>query len=114
MGILKLGGMTLGSLFKKKETLKYPFKTKEPYKEQKGIVEHDDLTKCNLCGICSKKCPASAITVDRKNKKWSINHFQCVQCGYCISSCPKKCLIMNPQKPSINTKISEQIIDFSI
>lgn len=68
MGILKLGTMTIGSVFKKPETLKYPFETKEPYEGQKGTVKHNDINTCNLCGICEKRCPCKAIKVSRDNK----------------------------------------------
>ena len=41
MGSFKLGGMTFGSLFKKPETLLYPFEKKEPYTGQKGHIIND-------------------------------------------------------------------------
>ncbi|MDO5329517.1 MAG: 4Fe-4S binding protein [Coriobacteriia bacterium] len=104
MAIFKLGTMTLKSVFKKPETLKYPYETKEPYEKQKGFVKQIDDTKCNLCGICSKKCPCGAINVDRDAKVWEINHFKCIQCQYCIMSCPKKSLEMDGHKPEISTE----------
>ena len=104
MGFFKLGTLTLSRLFKKPETLKYPFQTKEPYIGQKGFVVQAAPDTCNLCGICSKRCPAGAIVTDRDAKKWAINHLQCVQCGYCVSSCPKNCLTMDGHRPSIATK----------
>ena len=51
-----------------------------------------DMTTCVLCGICGKKCPTSAITVDRAAKTWSIDREGCVNCGSCITACPKKSL----------------------
>ena len=47
---------------------------------------------CVYCGLCAKKCPEGAITVDRPNKSWTIDSEKCVGCGLCISSCPKKCI----------------------
>ncbi|MCD8316848.1 MAG: 4Fe-4S binding protein [Eggerthellaceae bacterium] len=93
MGSFKLGGMTFGSLFKKPETLLYPFEKKEPPKGLKGhIVNETD--KCILCAICQRACPCNAITVEKKERIWSINPFLCVQCGSCVRACPKSCLEM--------------------
>lgn len=103
MGFFKLAGMTIGSIFKKKETLKYPVQTKKAYKDQKGTIINAETENCTLCGICAKRCPANAISVDKEKKEWSINHFSCIQCGYCITACPKKCLKMSPNRPSIST-----------
>lgn len=50
----------------------------------------NDMSKCILCGLCSRKCPKECITVDRKETKtWSINRDECVQCGACIDACLK-------------------------
>lgn len=114
MGFLKLGGMTFGGLFKKKETLKYPFESKEPYKGQKGTIKHIDQKLCNLCGICAKKCPCDAIVVDRAGKTWSINHLKCIQCQYCTQNCPKKCLEMSPDKPNVATSIELEVIKIDL
>jgi ferredoxin len=47
---------------------------------------------CVFCGICVKKCPAEAITVDRTAKKWEVDNEKCTRCGLCVESCPKKSL----------------------
>lgn len=49
----------------------------------------NDMSKCILCGLCARKCPSNAITVDRNEKTWSINRDECVQCGACIEACLK-------------------------
>lgn len=50
----------------------------------------NDMSKCILCGLCSRKCPQACITVDRTGEKtWSINRDECVQCGACIDACLK-------------------------
>ncbi|MCR5582373.1 MAG: 4Fe-4S dicluster domain-containing protein [Eggerthellaceae bacterium] len=101
MGSFKLGKMTLGSLFKKPETLLYPFETKPAPAGLKGHIENN-MKVCILCGICQKACPAHSITVDKKAGTWAIDHFGCVQCGSCVRACPKSCLTMLPtyQKPT--------------
>lgn len=94
MGSFKLGGMTLGSLFKKPETLLYPFEKKEPYAGQKGHVTND-VQACILCGICQKSCPCHCITVNKAERKWEIDPFMCVQCSSCVRACPVNCLTMD-------------------
>lgn len=95
MGSFKLGKMTIGGLFKKPETLLYPVQTKTPPPGLKGHVAND-VDDCILCGICMKRCPCGAITVDKPARTWSINRFRCVQCGSCVRECPKSCLSMEP------------------
>ncbi|MCQ2741460.1 MAG: 4Fe-4S ferredoxin [Alphaproteobacteria bacterium] len=114
MGFFKLGTMTLGGMFKKPETLKYPFETKEPYAGQKGTIKQTGVTTCNLCGICEKRCPCRAIKVDRDKKTWSIEHFQCLQCGYCVMGCPKKCLVMDGAKPEVVAKKKAEVVKIKL
>ena len=95
MGVFKLGKMTFGSLFKKPETVKYPFETKPQPQGLKGHIVLD-ADNCILCGMCEKSCPTDCITVNKENRIWNIIPFQCIQCGYCTQVCPKKCLAMDP------------------
>jgi len=95
MGVFKLGKMTFGSLFKKPETVKYPFETKPQPQGLKGHIVLD-ADNCILCGMCEKSCPTDCITVDKESRTWNIIPFQCIQCGYCTQVCPKKCLAMDP------------------
>jgi len=53
-----------------------------------------DPSKCVYCGICAKKCPMQAITVDRASKTWTLDEDACIACGTCAECCPKKCIIM--------------------
>ena len=54
----------------------------------------NDPSKCVYCGICAKKCPMEAITVDRATKTWKLDEDKCIACGTCANSCPKKCIVM--------------------
>lgn len=47
---------------------------------------------CVYCSLCAKKCPAGALTVDRKTKTWTVDNELCVRCGVCAGVCPKKCI----------------------
>ncbi len=94
MGMFHLGGMTLGSLFKKPETVCYPFEKKEAPAGLKGHIVND-METCIFCGICQKRCPCSAITVDRASKTWEIDPFHCITCFVCVHECPKNSLSMD-------------------
>lgn len=93
MSGFKLGGMTLGSVFKKPETTCYPFEQRPKYAGMRGSVGIEP-EKCILCGICQRACPCDAISVDKKARTWAINRFACVCCSACVHACPKACLAM--------------------
>jgi NADP-reducing hydrogenase subunit HndC len=42
---------------------------------------------CKGCGICAKKCPADAISGEKK-KPYNIDTAKCIKCGACIEACP--------------------------
>jgi formate hydrogenlyase subunit 6/NADH:ubiquinone oxidoreductase subunit I len=92
MANLKIGKMILRSLFKKPATLMYPVIPREPGELTRGHIDID-LDTCILCGICQKKCPTNAITVDRTERTWSIQRMQCIQCSCCVEVCPKNSLV---------------------
>ena len=105
MSGFKLGKMTFGSLFKKPETVLYPFVNKEPPAGLKGHVVVDEST-CILCSLCVKRFPCGAIEVDKKGRTWSIDHFRCVQCGSCTYECPKGSLTMEPTYQTVSRQKS--------
>lgn len=64
---------------------------KNGYIEAEGIVADIDLTNCNNCGICYKRCPYGAIKVDENEEPWVIKAL-CKGCGLCAADCPKECI----------------------
>lgn len=44
--------------------------------------------KCTQCGACIRKCPAGAISFDRKER---IDREMCSLCGQCVRYCPLDC-----------------------
>lgn len=93
MGVMNFSRTALKNLFSKPATSNYPFEERKYPERYRGKVSIN-IDECIMCGLCMKRCPADAITVDRDKKTWSINRMSCVQCSYCVNGCPKKCLSM--------------------
>jgi TPP-dependent indolepyruvate ferredoxin oxidoreductase alpha subunit len=45
-----------------------------------------DAEKCTGCMVCAKKCPATAISGERK-KTHVIDPAACIKCGVCFEVC---------------------------
>jgi heterodisulfide reductase subunit A len=61
------------------------------YIETEGIVADIDLIDCTQCGLCSKRCPYSAIQVDEE-KNPDVIKALCKGCGLCAADCPAECI----------------------
>ena len=107
MANLKIGKMILRSLFKKPATLMYPIQPREWTERTRGRIEIE-IDDCIFCGICARKCPTDALTVDRDAKSWAIARMGCIQCSCCVEVCPKKCLV---NEAGYTTPDMEKIID---
>jgi heterodisulfide reductase subunit A2 len=64
---------------------------KRGYIETEGIVADIDLTDCNQCGLCFKRCPYSAIRLD-DHKNPELIKALCKGCGLCAADCPNECI----------------------
>lgn len=88
-------GFALKNLFSKPVTKNYPAEAPVYPERSRGHIEID-IDSCIMCGMCQRKCPSGAITVDRTTKTWSIERMGCVQCENCVAGCPKSCLHIVP------------------
>ena len=66
-----------------------------PQPEPNGIFRLNVGESCVYCGLCVRKCPYNAITVDRKEKQWHVRDDLCMECGACVMACPKHCLTLD-------------------
>ena len=96
----------LGNLLKRPATVSFPAGPKNVCPNARGHVAIN-IDQCIFCGICARKCPTGAITVDRAAKRWTIRPHECVVCGSCVEACPKKCLDMAEQATLAGKKKAE-------
>ena len=90
MSLLTFAKTALGSMVKQPVTVCYPQEGLTAPERLRGHIVND-MDVCICCGMCARRCPASALAVDRKGGMWSIDPYACVVCGECIESCPKHC-----------------------
>jgi len=64
---------------------------KRGYVEAEGIVAEINLSACDNCGLCYKRCPYNAITLDEERRPVVIKAL-CKGCGLCAADCPKECI----------------------
>jgi heterodisulfide reductase subunit A len=93
---------------------------KRGYIEAEGIVAEIDLTQCNNCGLCYKRCPYSAIKLNEDEQPVVIKAL-CKGCGLCAADCPKECInivhysdeqILAQVEAALEEKPQEKIIAF--
>lgn len=76
------------NLSSRPKTRLYPYEERQLPDSSRGHIDFD-MEKCIFCTLCAKRCPAGAISVDRKGKTLVFNPYRCIVCEYCIEGCPK-------------------------
>ncbi len=69
---------------------------------QPHFIPSFNSIECDSCGLCAKRCPMGAITVDTKNEILMHQTKRCIGCGQCVLACEKKHAIQ--MGPSSNFK----------
>lgn len=76
----------------KDEYLAHINNKKCPAKKCSALISYKiDEDLCKGCSLCSKKCPANAITGKIK-ESFTINKDICIKCGQCIATCKFKAI----------------------
>jgi NADH-quinone oxidoreductase subunit F len=66
-----------------------------PAKKCRSLLTYNIMPdKCTGCTVCSKKCPTSAISGERKTVH-VINQEKCIKCGVCFSKCKFEAISIN-------------------
>ena len=107
MKLMDFAPIALKNLFSKPATCNYPAEPAIYPERSRGHIEIN-IDDCIMCGMCMRKCPSSAIKVDRNTKTWSIERMGCVQCENCVNACPKNCLSI---KPGYTVPSTSKIVD---
>lgn len=84
----------VSNFFSKPATRLFPKVIREPFTNTRGKLGDIKINDCIFCGICERKCPSLALSVDKANRTWTVNRYKCIVCGVCVEVCPKKCLHM--------------------
>jgi formate hydrogenlyase subunit 6/NADH:ubiquinone oxidoreductase subunit I len=115
MDIMTFTKTILKNLLSKPVTRLYPQKPRIYPQRTRGHISID-IDTCVFCGLCAKKCPTGAITVNRVERSWSIERFGCIQCSACVESCNKNSLSMQqsytePDRIKIKDVIVQSVED---
>ncbi|UCH61761.1 MAG: NADH-quinone oxidoreductase subunit NuoI [Fidelibacterota bacterium] len=96
--------ITLGRIFKRKDTIQYPESKHVPPEGYRGLHRlnrHEDgRIKCVACEMCATACPAQCISIESSPAPWEegeerypvkfeIDLLRCIYCGFCEIACPK-------------------------
>jgi NADH-quinone oxidoreductase subunit I len=112
--IMKGLKVTLGHIFTKTATIKYP-EEKRPFSPVfRGLQvlnrDEEGRERCTACGLCAVACPAEAITMEAAERKpgeehlyreekyaakYEINMLRCIFCGFCEEACPKDAIYLS-------------------
>jgi formate hydrogenlyase subunit 6/NADH:ubiquinone oxidoreductase subunit I len=88
-------GNVLKNVVSKPATRMYPYEKRPPMKNTRGALGEIDINTCIFCGICARRCPSIAITVNKNERSWELNRLKCIVCNVCVEACPVKCLHMD-------------------
>ena len=103
---------TVKNLFKKPETVRYPYESKKTANNYRGF-HINDLDKCIGCGTCSDVCPNDAIEMvhlnnvktgpGQRDERPKIDYGRCCWCGLCVDACTTGSLELTQDYSFINT-----------
>jgi formate hydrogenlyase subunit 6/NADH:ubiquinone oxidoreductase subunit I len=100
--MLKILQNIIQNAISKPYTSDYPFTPYQHFPGTRADVTFDG-TKCILCGLCQKSCPADCIIIHKEETKIEYLNTQCIRCGHCVRLCPTNAISQNEvyTKPSM-------------
>lgn len=109
--MLSMFRTVITNLLSRPATIPFPAKPLEHAPLVRGRVDVA-IENCVFCGLCQRRCPTKAITVERPEKAWTIRRLDCILCGECVAACPKKCLhINNRLSQPVGQKYEDRVQD---
>ncbi len=106
---------SLRNLVSKPATRLYPSVPANLADATRGRIVYD-MSKCIFCGLCERRCPTNAITMDKGNKTQSVSRARCIACKVCVENCPTDAIEMikeyappgtSPELHVYSTKLTE-------
>ncbi len=101
MDMLKILENIVKNAVSKPYTSQYPFTPYQHFPGTRADVTFDG-TKCMLCQLCQRSCPAECILIHKEETTIEYLNTQCIRCGYCVRVCPTNAISQNEvyTKPS--------------
>ena len=119
-------GLTLGRIFRRKDTVQYPEQKHVPPAGYRGLhrLNKDERgrIKCVACEMCQTVCPAHCISIEPSAAPWEegeerypitfeIDLLRCIFCGFCEIACPKDAIELTEIYDFNNTTRESLLID---
>jgi ferredoxin len=64
-------------------------------------------SKCKVCGLCARSCPAHAIAMTKRGPRWKSD---CDACNRCINLCPERAIQTSAFKIALDLVLSAGLI----
>jgi ech hydrogenase subunit F len=84
------------NLISRPDTTKYPNAAPDIPEGNRGRVDWN-MESCVFCGLCEKRCPALAVSMDKSSGIILLHVHRCISCGVCIDVCPKDAISMTSE-----------------